>query len=117
VFEGTMEMMHHSLLDVIGALPDGTKVYFGHEYTENNLRFALTVEAGNTAASARHKETQRLRAQGRFTTPSTLGLERETNPFLRCAESTLRESARKAGASADSPAAVFGAIRALKDKF
>ena len=117
VFEGTMDMMHHSLMDVIGALPDDTKVYFGHEYTENNLRFTLAVDPRNAAAQARQEETKRLRAQGRFTTPTTMGLERQTNPFLRCAETALRESARKAGASSDSPSAVFGAIRALKDKF
>jgi hydroxyacylglutathione hydrolase len=117
VFEGTMEMMHHSLMDVIGSLPDETEVYFGHEYTENNLRFGLSVEPDNIEARARQEETKRLRAQGRFTTPSTMGLERKTNPFLRCAEPALRESARKGGGNADAPAAVFGAIRAMKDKF
>jgi hydroxyacylglutathione hydrolase len=116
VFEGTMEMMYRSLNEVIGSLPAETNIYFGHEYTENNLRFAQTVEPGNAEAAARLEAARRERAAGRFTTPSTMALERRTNPFLRCGEPGPRAAAKRAGAG-DSPAAVFGAIRGMKDRF
>jgi hydroxyacylglutathione hydrolase len=117
VFEGTMEMMYRSLNEVLGALPGETKLYFGHEYTENNLRFAQTVEPDNAEAKARLEAARKERAAGRFTTPSTMALEKRTNPFLRCNAPGIRASAQKAGARADRPAEVFGAIRSLKDQF
>jgi hydroxyacylglutathione hydrolase len=117
VFEGSMEMMHESLNGVIGALPGDTNIYFGHEYTENNLRFAQSVEPGNAALGARMADAQKARAAGRFTTPSTLALEKQTNPFLRCGEAEIAAAAKKAGLGGGSPAAVFGAIRTMKDRF
>lgn len=117
VFEGTMEMMHRSLNEVLAALPGETRVYFGHEYTENNLRFALSVEPGNAVMAKRMEDAKRTRASGQFTTPSTMDLEKRTNPFLRCGEAAIRNAARQAGHSTGSPAEVFGAIRTMKDKF
>lgn len=76
VFEGTMEMMHDSL-QKLAALPPDTRVYFGHEYTAANLRFAAHVEPDNVEIAARQKA---LRTPS---TPSTIALERATNPFLR----------------------------------
>ncbi|MCD2178375.1 hydroxyacylglutathione hydrolase [Rhizobium sp. C1] len=82
VFEGTMEQMHQSL-QRLGALPDDTTVYFGHEYTQSNARYALTVEPENPALVARAEEIAELREKSRFTAPTTIALEKLTNPFLR----------------------------------
>ncbi|HZG29049.1 MAG TPA: hydroxyacylglutathione hydrolase [Ensifer sp.] len=82
VFEGTMEQMHRSL-QRLGQLPDETTVYFGHEYTQSNARYALTVEPENPALVARAEEIAELREKNRFTAPTTIGLEKTTNPFLR----------------------------------
>lgn len=85
VFEGTMEQMFASLMK-LRALPDDTSVYFGHEYTQSNARYALTVEPDNAALIARAGEIAELREKGRFTAPTTIGLEKATNPFLRAAD-------------------------------
>lgn len=82
VFEGTMEQMHHSL-QRLGALPDDTIVYFGHEYTLSNARYALTVEPENPALVARAEEIAEMREKNRATAPTTIGVEKATNPFLR----------------------------------
>ncbi len=82
VFEGTMEQMWHSLQKLAG-LPDETQVYFGHEYTEANARYAVTAEPQNAALLARAEEIARQRRDGIFTAPTTIGLEKATNPFLR----------------------------------
>jgi len=82
VIEGTMEMMWDSLLK-LASLPDDTTVYCGHEYTEANIRFALTVEPGNPDLVSRAAEVKALRAEGRMTLPTTIALEKKTNPFLR----------------------------------
>lgn len=84
LFEEGPDTMFGSLSQVLAGLPDQTRVFFGHEYTDNNLAFANTVEPGNAALQARLAETAAAMAEGRPTTPSTLGLERATNPFLRC---------------------------------
>lgn len=81
VFEGTMADMKQSL-DKLSALPDDTKVYFGHEYTQSNARYAVTVEPENQALLDRAAEIDALRAAGKFTAPTTVGLEKATNPFL-----------------------------------
>lgn len=82
VFEGTMEEMHASL-QKLKKLPDDTQVYFGHEYTQSNARYALTVEPDNADLVARAEEIAALRAKNRFTAPTTIALEKATNPFLR----------------------------------
>jgi hydroxyacylglutathione hydrolase len=82
VIEGTPEMMWQSLQKLM-ALPKETAVYCGHEYTQANARFALTIEPENAALKQRAAEVDQLRAAGKATLPTTMGLELETNPFLR----------------------------------
>lgn len=117
VFEGTPAMMYRSLNEVIGDLPADTRVYFGHEYTEKNLQFARSVEPDNDEVTRRLDEVSAARRAGRFTTPTTMALERRTNPFLRCTAPGIRASAKNGGARDDAPEAVFAAIRSLKDRF
>jgi len=117
VFEGTPAQMLESL-SKLAALPDETKVYCGHEYTLANIRFARAVDPGNAVLAAREERAQRLRDAGRPTLPSTLGEERATNPFLRCAEPAVVESANKyLGARMADPVSVFAAIREWKNRF
>ena len=116
VFEGTPEQMHASL-GRLAALPDPTRVYCGHEYTLANIAFARKVEPDNAALAARERAARALRDAGRPTLPSTLGEERETNPFLRVSQPAVVESANKyLGTRAASPAAVFAAIRDWKNR-
>jgi hydroxyacylglutathione hydrolase len=82
VIEGTPEMMWTSLRKLM-ALPKDTAVYCGHEYTLANAKFALTIEPDSAALQKRAKEVDALRAAGKATLPTTIGLELETNPFLR----------------------------------
>jgi hydroxyacylglutathione hydrolase len=100
LFEGTPAMMYDSLTRKLGALPDETRVYFGHEYTLQNLRFAAHVEPNNPDVRKKAEEVDALRSRGEFTAPSTLAEERLTNPFMRSG------SAEK-----------FAELRAMKDKF
>jgi hydroxyacylglutathione hydrolase len=116
VFEGTAEQMHASL-QRLAALPDDTKVYCGHEYTLANIRFARAVDPDNAALAARESQARRLRDEGRPTLPSTLGEERATNPFLRCADPAIIESAGKyLGGRVSDPVRVFAAIREWKNR-
>src|SRR2546421_4550816 len=82
VIEGTPELMWQSLMK-LRALPDDTQVYCGHEYTETNIRFALTIEPNNAALKARAEEAKRQRAAGQPTVPSPLCEEKRANVFLR----------------------------------
>lgn len=117
VFEGTAAQMHDSL-QKLAALPDATRVYCGHEYTLANIRFARAVDPANPVLAAREERARRLREAGHPTLPSTLGEERATNPFLRCAEPAVVESANKyLGARVADPVRVFAAIREWKNKF
>jgi len=117
VFEGTAAQMLESL-SKLAALPDETKVYCGHEYTLANIRFARAVDPRNELLAAREERAQRLREAGLPTLPSTLGEERATNPFLRCAEPAVVDSANKyLGARVADPVRVFAAIRDWKNKF
>jgi hydroxyacylglutathione hydrolase len=113
VFEGTPPQMWASLAK-LAALPAATAVYCGHEYTQSNARFALTVDPDNPALVRRAAEIDRLRAAGRPTIPSTIGEERETNPFLRPGDSRIRSGL---GLSDASDAEVFAEIRRRKDRF
>jgi hydroxyacylglutathione hydrolase len=117
LFEGTPEQMHASLKKLM-ALPDQTKVYCGHEYTEGNLRFALSVEAKNPKLVARFERVQGMRTRGLSTVPSTLGEEKLTNPFLRWDSQEIQASVTSAapGTRVD-PVAIFGAVRKMKDAF
>jgi len=117
VFEGTPAQMLDSLTK-LAALPDETKVYCGHEYTLANIRFARAVDPHNAELAAREERVQRQRDAGRPSLPSTLGEERATNPFLRCAEPVVVESANKyLGGRVADPVRVFAAIREWKNKF
>lgn len=117
VFEGTPAQMLASL-SKLAALPDETRVYCGHEYTLANIKFARAVDPGNAALAAREERARRLREAGKPTLPSTLGEERATNPFLRCAEPVVVESANKyLGARIGDPVSVFAAIREWKNRF
>jgi hydroxyacylglutathione hydrolase len=117
VFEGTPQQMLASLAK-LAALPDATKVYCGHEYTLANIKFAQAVEPENAALAARLARDRKLRDAGKPTLPSTLGEERATNPFLRCAEPAVIESANKyLGARLSDPVRVFAAIREWKNRF
>ncbi|HXM84004.1 MAG TPA: hydroxyacylglutathione hydrolase [Burkholderiales bacterium] len=117
LFEGTAEQMYASL-QKLRALPDDTKVYCGHEYTLANIDFAKTVEPDNAALKERERRDRRLRAAGKPTLPSTLGEEKATNPFLRCLEPAVVESANKyLGARIADPVRVFAAIRDWKNRF
>jgi hydroxyacylglutathione hydrolase len=109
VFEGDAAMMHASLMR-LAALPPETKVYFGHEYTASNLRFAAAVEPDNARVAERAKSLHTP------STPSTIADERATNPFLRSAEPAVAAAAGSRGATGD-PVSVFAAVRAWKDGF
>jgi len=82
LFEGTAAEMFANM-QRYATLPDATQVYCGHEYTQSNGRFALTVEPGNHALAARMRAVDAARAAGEATVPTQIGLERATNPFLR----------------------------------
>ena len=89
LFEGTPAQMHDSLNVQIGGLADDTELYFGHEYTEANLRFALSVESGNAEIQQKLEAVNALRSAGKFSTPTTLAEERLTNPFMRCTSAEI----------------------------
>ncbi|MGH7863496.1 MAG: hydroxyacylglutathione hydrolase [Candidatus Binataceae bacterium] len=117
VFEGNAGTMVDSLAK-LAALPDDTQVYCGHEYTEKNLRFALTLEPNNEALKAKHAWSRKVREEGKYTVPSTIADEKRTNPFLRAGSGELRASIRKiAPTVGDDPIAIFAKARELKDRF
>ncbi len=117
LFEGTPEQMLASL-DAFAGLPDATRVFCGHEYTLANLRFAAAVEAGNADIADYTRKAADLRASGRPTLPSTIGLEKRVNPFLRSRQENVKLSAeRRAGRPLSNPVAVFAEIRSWKDTF
>jgi hydroxyacylglutathione hydrolase len=117
LFEGTPEQMNASLTKLRN-LPPETQVFCGHEYTAANLHFALTVEPANRAAQEYQASVERVRAQGKPTLPSTLGLEIQVNPFLRCDNPVVARAAEvRCGQSLEAPAEVFRVLRAWKDQF
>ena len=113
LFEGTPAQMWSSLLK-LRALPDDTRVYCAHEYTQSNARFAVTAEPENAALMTEVEKVVRVRAAGHFTIPSTLGVEKACNPFLRADQPALQ---RRYGGAGVSDADVLGAIRSAKDHF
>ena len=117
LFEGTAAQMWTSL-GRLRDLPAETRIYCGHESTEANARFALSLDPDNPALRARAADVRELRARAQPTVPSVLGDERACNPFLRCADPAVRTSAeRHAGRPLADAAQVFGALRAWKDGF
>jgi hydroxyacylglutathione hydrolase len=113
VFEGSFEEMWSSLKKLKGLPPD-TAVYCGHEYTQSNARFARTIEPENEALERRAKEVEAMRARGEPTLPTTIGIELETNPFLRPDSPEIRA---RLGMEEASDAEVFAEIRRRKDSF
>ncbi|WP_374545955.1 hydroxyacylglutathione hydrolase [Rhodoblastus sp.] len=113
VFEGTMPMMYESLMK-LASLPDETRVYCGHEYTQANAAFALAVDPDNAILLQRVKEIDSLRASGKFTVPTSIGIERATNPFLRADNSKLQSHL---GFDHANPVDVFAELRERKNHF
>lgn len=117
LFEGNPAMMAASL-DALLSLPDATRVCCAHEYTLSNIDFAKTIDGDNPALLARERADRDLRAHGHPTLPSTLALEKATNPFLRFHDQVMTAFAvRYLSRPHPSPAEVFGAIRAAKDEW
>lgn len=117
LFEGTPGQMHASL-QRLAALPGDTRVCCAHEYTLSNLHFAAEVDPGNARLERWSREAADRRAAGEPTLPTTLELERATNPFLRCEEPALTASASaRAGHALADPAEVFAALREWKNVF
>jgi hydroxyacylglutathione hydrolase len=113
LFEGTAREMWTSL-SKLRALPPSTRVYCAHEYTQNNVRFAVTVDPANRALRDYEADVADRRARNLPTVPSTIGLERAANPFLRADAPELQAAIGMAGAD---PAAVFAEVRRRKDAF
>lgn len=117
LFEGTAEQMHASLTK-LRQLPPDTLVYCGHEYTEKNLQFAMTVEPNNKKVSARLQRVRSLRAKGVSTVPSTMAEEKETNPFLRWDSRDIQDNLKRSFPNMRLDAiSVFARVRELKDQF
>ena len=113
LFEGSPEEMLDSL-QRLAAMPDETKVYCAHEYTQANAKFALTVEPQNSALAERAAEIDELRAANKPTVPTTIGLERRTNPFMRSDSADLRATL---GMEDAADVEVFAETRSRKDSF
>ncbi|MDP8567132.1 hydroxyacylglutathione hydrolase [Methylophilus aquaticus] len=111
LFEGTPVQMYQSL-QRIAELPESTLLYPAHEYTAHNIAFALTIEPDNEMLKQRAASTLVLRDQALSTLPSTVGLEKNTNPFLRCAQLV-----NLAPFNHLTPIALFTALRARRNSF
>ncbi len=117
LFEGTAEQLFTSL-NKLAALPDNTAVYCGHEYTQNNLRFAHAVEPNNVDLQQRMITTKELRDANLPTVPSTILLEKKTNPFLRChVPAVIKAAEQYAGHPLKDAVSVFACLRRWKDSF
>ena len=117
LFEGTPAQMLASL-DRLAALPATTRVCCAHEYTLSNLRFAAAVDPANPSLLQWQAAAGRLRDEGKVTVPTTVALERATNPFLRCTEPALVDSASaRVGRRLTDPVDVFAALREWKNVF
>ncbi len=113
LLEGTPAIMFNSLQKLV-SLPGDTQVYCGHEYSESNARFALSIDPDNSALKERAKEIATLRAAGQPTLPTTILREMATNPFLRWHDPAIRRNLKMTDASDE---AVFAEIRKRKDHF
>jgi hydroxyacylglutathione hydrolase len=116
LFEGTPAQMLASLTR-LAALPEATRVCCAHEYTLGSLRFALAVEPDNCDLQAYQARAQALRQQQLPTLPSSIGLEKAVNPFLRTHLPEVAHAVRQFDPKAHDPVAVFAALRTWKDKF
>jgi hydroxyacylglutathione hydrolase len=116
LFEGTPAQMVSSL-SKLAALPGDSRVCCTHEYTLSNLKFAQAVEPGNAARAAYHERCIALRSAGQPTLPSSLTLELQINPFLRCTEAEVVATALHHGATAPDEVTVFAALREWKNGY
>jgi hydroxyacylglutathione hydrolase len=111
-FERPAQVLYESVMK-LAALPDDTQVYCGHEYTLSNGRFALKVDPSNEALKARMADVEKKRASDQFTLPTTIAIEKKTNPFFRADDAAIRkELAMETASSAD----VFAELRERKNK-
>lgn len=113
IFDGTATQMHRSL-QTLASYPNDTNIYCGHEYTEENCEFALTIDPENTFLQKRLKAVKMAIMQGVIIMPSTLKEEKTTNPFLRSFDSSIRKTLGMESASDED---VFAEIRKRKDSF
>ncbi len=113
VFEGTAAQMWESL-SRLRALPDDTLIYCAHEYTQSNANFAITIDPDNSALQNRVTEIAAARARGEPTVPTSLGLEKKTNPFLRPEDPDIQKMLNMVGGD---PISIFAEIRHRKDHF
>ncbi|MGI9306219.1 MAG: hydroxyacylglutathione hydrolase [Gammaproteobacteria bacterium] len=117
VFEGTMKQMRRSVA-ALAVLPDETKVYCGHEYTESNINFATAADPENAALQTRQKETAARRAKNAPTVPFTIAEEKATNPYLRLrAPSIIAAATARLGRPPKNEDETFAALREWKDIF
>lgn len=117
LFEGSPEQMHTSLAR-LAALPEDTRVCCAHEYTLDNIAFALRIDPANPALLARAQEDRGKRRRGEPTLPSSIGIERATNPFLRCREEAIIQSAATyAQRNLYGEVDVFTVVRTMKNVF
>jgi len=111
LFEGTPGQMLNSL-EKLQSLPDNTRVWCAHEYTLKNLQFALTVDGQNSDLRQRIKQVEQMRSRSEATIPSTLGIEKLTNPFLRWDQPALQLAVNSQDA-----VKTFARLRGMKDQF
>jgi hydroxyacylglutathione hydrolase len=117
LFEGGAATMVKSL-GKLASLPDDTQVYCGHEYTQKNLEFARTLEPNNRALAAKYEWAVRTRREGKWTVPSTIGEEKQYNPFLRADSTEIRASVTRIAPEVDNDSVrIFAKIREMKDRF
>ncbi|WP_109014161.1 hydroxyacylglutathione hydrolase [Novimethylophilus kurashikiensis] len=116
IFDGNTEDLYRSL-QKLAALPDETQVYCTHEYTLANERFARLIDPDNAELMRRVTSDQLQRDQGNPTLPSTIAVEKATNPFLRCHTPAIRKAAQEHGFATNTAAEIFSAIRTLKNNY
>jgi len=118
LFEGSPMEMYESLNVKLKKFGMDTKIWFGHEYTTPNLKFAKSVEPDNAAVDRRLAEIEKNRSGPLITTPSSMQLECETNPFLRCGEKEVAKTvSERCNIDSPDPLSVFTAVRKMKDNF
>lgn len=117
MFDGPAEVMWASLCR-LAALPDNTRIYCAHEYTLANLAFAKAVEPENHEIAARFEQIKTLRSNHGISLPSTIALEKRTNPFLRCQETGIKNFIfRQEQRDIDNAAEAFAVLRKIKDNW
>ena len=117
LFEGTPAQMHDAMAKFM-RLPDDTRVYCAHEYTVANIRFARAADSANSTLADWEARAKAMRKVDAPTVPTTIALERATNPFMRCNEQAVIASASQhAGKPFNDPVSVLGALREWKNNF